>query len=170
MYGIRPGLVGLTAAAVTGTLVWVAAQLDPTATGGYWSIVGIVGGAGLALALVALYVRADGRRLPRLRLGALLTGVLPALVAAGWIIVAAQPHGNWFRSHVLGWSSDAGIRGVVDDLGPYAFVLAVGVGLLVGLSFDRSMPLATDTAGTDTNTSERADTVEPLPVDRARVA
>lgn len=167
--GVRRGLVCSTAAAAGGALLWLAADRDPSATGGYWSMIGILAGAGLALALILLYVRADDRRLPRLRVGALLTGVLPGLAAAGWVIVAAQPHRNWFRSHVLSWSGDAGIREVVGDLRPYAIVLAAGLGLLVGLAFDRSMPLTIDIAET-TDASKQVRTQEPLPVERPSFA
>lgn len=174
MYGIRRGFVGLVAAAVAGALVWVASQLNPLTTGGYWSTVGILSGAGLTFGLLMLYGRVADRRLPRLLPGVLVIGVLPALVAAGWVVLAAQPHGNWFRDHVLRWSSDVDIGDLVGDLKPLVFVLALGLGLLVGLCIDRSAPLGSDVATTELKSeqqdSESAETLESLPVDPARVS
>jgi hypothetical protein len=62
------------------------------------------------------------------------------LIAAGWVIVAHQPHPNWFRNHVLSWSSDISILGLVRDLAEYVSVLAFGVGLVFGYSFDTTGP------------------------------
>lgn len=62
------------------------------------------------------------------------------LIAAGWIIVAHQPHGNWARHHALSWSSGIHIRGLVDDLTSYVSVLAFGIGLVFGYSFDTTGP------------------------------
>src|SRR5581483_4686741 len=96
---------------------------------------GILAGAGLALALA---------RLPDVGVPTLAPApappapaLLPALVAGGWVIVATQPHGNWARRHVLDWSGDVAIGGIVRDLGPYAGVLAFGLGVLLGLAFER---------------------------------
>jgi hypothetical protein len=64
------------------------------------------------------------------------------LVAAGWIVIAHQPDSNWFRGHVLSWSDDIGILGLVRDLTEYVAVLAFGVGLVFGFTFDTSGPAA----------------------------
>ena len=67
---------------------------------------------------------------------------LPVLVVAGWVVIAHQPDPNWFRAHVLNWSDDIGILGLVRDLTEYVAVLAFGVGLVFGFTFDTSGPAA----------------------------
>ena len=125
----------LIGAALAGGLIWVAAQVDRTTTGGYWAEIGILAGAGLAIALARLPdvgVRTLVPSLPTFGLA-----FLPALVAAGWLVVSSQPHGNTVRGHVLSWSSDIGVMRVVRDVAPYAIVLAFGLGVLLGLVFER---------------------------------
>jgi hypothetical protein len=56
------------------------------------------------------------------------------------VIVGTQPDANWFRDHVLSWSSDIGIQGLVTDLAEYDAVLAFGIGLVFGFTFDTSGP------------------------------
>jgi hypothetical protein len=121
--------------AAAGGLIWVAAQMDSDRTGGYWAQLGIFVGAGLALALARLPdigVRTLIPSLPTFTLA-----FLPSLIAAGWIVAAAQPHGNTWRRHVLSWSDDIGVTRLVRDLGPFAVVLAFGLGALLGLVFER---------------------------------
>jgi hypothetical protein len=79
---------------------------------------------------------------PRLSLNVFLLAFVPVLIAAGWVLVGAQPHGNWFRDHVRSWSDDLSIGGVVRDLTQYAAVLGFGVGLVFGFTFDTSGPSA----------------------------
>ena len=55
-------------------------------------------------------------------------------------MVGHQPNPNWFRNHVLNWSDDIGILGLVRDLAEYAAVLSFGIGLVFGFSFDTSGP------------------------------
>jgi hypothetical protein len=78
--------------------------------------------------------------LPRLSINVFLIAFIPTLIAAGWVVVAHQPHPNWFRNHVLNWSSDIGILGLVRDLTEYVSVLAFGIGLVFGYSFDTAGP------------------------------
>jgi len=78
--------------------------------------------------------------LPRLSLNVFLIAFLPVLVAAGWVVIAHQPDANWFRSHVLSWSDDIGILGLVRDLTEYVAVLAFGVGLVFGFTFEHVRP------------------------------
>jgi uncharacterized membrane protein len=79
---------------------------------------------------------------PRLSVNVFLLAFVPVLVAAGWVIIAKQPHANWFRGHVDSWSGDIGIRGLVNDLGEYVSVLAFGIGLVFGFTFDTAVPAA----------------------------
>jgi hypothetical protein len=41
---------------------------------------------------------------------------------------------------VLAWSGDIHVRGLVNDLSEYASVIAFGLGLLFGITFDTSGP------------------------------
>jgi len=91
---------------------------------------------------------------------------LPVLIAAGWVLIAMQPHGNWFRQHVLAWSGDIGIRDVVRDVGTWLGVLAFGIGYTLGLVLEpmpRPVPereLMYDRMGAD----------EPMTAERREVA
>jgi hypothetical protein len=58
------------------------------------------------------------------------------LIAAGWVLVSAQPHGNWFRGHALAWSGDLGLRHVVEQVGTWLGVLAFGIGYALGLTLE----------------------------------
>jgi hypothetical protein len=77
---------------------------------------------------------------PRLSGNVFLLAFIPVLVAAGWVLLATQPDANWFRDHVRGWSNDISIQGLVSDLGDYISVLAFGIGLVFGFTFDTSGP------------------------------
>src|SRR5205823_3678698 len=68
-----------------------------------------------------------------------LLGFLPVLICAGWIIVAAEPHGNWFRNHVTAWSSDIGVFHVVRDIATFNGVLAFGIGLVFAYTLEPAM-------------------------------
>jgi len=125
----------LAGVAAAGGLVWVAAQLHRGETGGYWALMGVLAASGLALALARLPDTGVRTLVPSLY--TFVFGFIPALIAAGWVIVATQPHGNWFRRHVLSWTGDIGITRVVRDLEPFAIVLAFGVGVVLGLVFQR---------------------------------
>ena len=56
--------------------------------------------------------------LPRLSAGVFLVGFVPVLVCAGWVLLAGQPDANWFQRHIVNWTGDIGITGLVDDLAP----------------------------------------------------
>jgi hypothetical protein len=150
----------LVGAAIAGGLVWVAAQIERDTTGGYWAVMGILAGAGLALALARLPDTGMRTLVPSLPTFGL--AFLPALVAAGWVVVALEPHGNWFRSHVLSWSGNIGVTGVVRDLGPYVTVLAFGLGVVFGLVFERRVALAVEEPAAETPADVAA---APAPAD-----
>jgi hypothetical protein len=140
MYALTRGTVTLVAVGVAGLLIWVAAQIDAGTTGGYWAAYAIIAGAGLTMALSQLLGGWTKWGWPQLSVNVLLIAFIPTLIAAGWVVVAHQPDGNWFRHHALSWSSDIGVLGVVRDLGEYVAVLAFGIGLVFGFSFDTSGP------------------------------
>ncbi|HEX5449885.1 MAG TPA: hypothetical protein VFW85_07495 [Gaiellaceae bacterium] len=133
MTGWNRAVATLVGAGVAGFLLWLAAQIGRGSTGGYWAAYGIVAGAGLVLALTQL--RGRGGHPP----GTFLLAFLPVLICAGWVLLAMQPHGDWFRNHVLSWSGDIGIRGVVTDIGTWVGVLAFGIGYVFGTVLEPSM-------------------------------
>ena len=142
MYGLTRGAVTLIGVAVAGLLIWLATQINDHSTGGYWAVYGLIAAAGLTMALSQLLGGWTKWGWPRLSVNVLLLAFIPTLIAAGWVVVAHQPHPNWFRNHVLNWSDDIGILGLVRDLVEYVSVLAFGIGLVFGFSFDTSGPAA----------------------------
>jgi hypothetical protein len=147
MYGLTRGTVTLLGAAVAGLLVWLATQVDDKTTGGYWAVYGLIAAAGLVMALSQLLGGWTKWGLPRLSINVFLIAFIPTLIAAGWVVVAHQPHPNWFRNHVLSWSSDISILSLVRDLVEYVSVLAFGIGLVFGFSFDTAGPTDRGAAG-----------------------
>ena len=126
----------LVGVAVAGLLIWAAAQVDADNRGGYWATIGILAAAGLVLSLARLArVRSDAPVLPSIP--GFVLGFVPALIAAGWVIVARQPGNSWLESHVRNWSGDLSLGSVVADLGAYFPVLAFGLGTLLGFVFTR---------------------------------
>jgi hypothetical protein len=142
MYGLTRGTITLLGAGVAGLLIWLAAQVNEGTNGGYWSVYGLLAAAGLTMAFSQILGGWTKWGWPRLSLNVFLLAFIPVLIAAGWVIVGAQPHGNWFRDHVLSWSDDLSIGGVVRDLTEFASVLGFGVGLVFGFTFDTSGPSA----------------------------
>jgi hypothetical protein len=142
MYGLTRGTITLLGAAVAGLLIWLATQVDQGTTGGYWSVYGLLAAAGLTMAFSQILGGWTKWGWPRLSLNVFLLAFVPVLIAAGWVIVGAQPHGNWFRDHVRSWSDDISIGGLVRDLTQYASVLGFGIGLVFGFTFDTTGPSA----------------------------
>ena len=123
----RP-LATLAAAAVGGAGLWLAGHWDTTGNGGYWAMLGVVALVGLLLGVSQLRAP-DGNAL-----GMLLVAWLPITIVAGWVLVIAQPDPNPFRDHVLAWNGDLGLADVAHYLSPFAAVLALGIGLVTGLT------------------------------------
>jgi hypothetical protein len=94
---------------------------------------------------------------PRLSVNVFLIAFLPVLVAAGWVLLATQPDPNWFRDHIRSWTGDIGLTGLVVDLEEYVSVLAFGLGLVFGFTFDTTGPAAFGPFG-------RQRRAEPVPV------
>jgi hypothetical protein len=160
MNGVNRAVMTLAGAAIAGVLLWAAAHIGRHGTGGYWAAYAVVAGAGLVIALAQLRSR---RGNPRVML---TLAFLPVLITAGWVLIAMQPHDDWLRAHVLGWSGDLGIRGVVEHVGIGVGVLAFGIGYTLGLSLEPApraavvVPPAHDRAAAD----------EPLTAERHEVA
>ncbi len=130
MNGLSRAASTLFGAGIAGLLLWVAAQIGRNSNGGYWAAYGVVAGAGLVLA--ASQLRGRGGNPPAM----LGLAFLPVLIAAGWVLLGLQPHGNWFRNHVLAWSGDIGIGNVVTDVGTWIGVLAFGIGYTLGTTLE----------------------------------
>jgi hypothetical protein len=142
MYGLTRGTITLLGAGVAGLLIWLATQVDEGTNGGYWAVYGLLAAAGLTMAFSQILGGWTKWGWPRLSLNVFLLAFVPVLIAAGWVLVGAQPHGNWFRDHVRSWSDDLSIGGLVRDLTEYASVLGFGIGLVFGFTFDTSGPSA----------------------------
>lgn len=140
MYGTVRGVATLVGAGIAGGLVWLSTQIGQGSTGGYWAAVGILAGAGLTMAVSQLAGGWTKWGVPRISAGVFLIGFLPVLVVAGWVLLAGQPDANWFQRHVDSWSGSIAIDGPVHDLRAVLAVLAFGLGLVFGLTFDTSGP------------------------------
>ncbi len=172
MNGLTRAGATLVGAAAAGVLLWVAAQIGRDTTGGYWAAYGIIAGAGLVFALTQL--RGRNGHPP----GMFLFGFLPVLIVAGWVLLGLQPHGNWFRRHVLSWSGDLGIRDVVFGVGTWIGVLAFGIGYTLGTTLEPmrrprteivSAPAAAGPVAAEPVAVERASTDEPVTAERHEV-
>ena len=140
MYHTTRASMTLLSAGVAGLLIWIATRLDDQTTGGYWAVYGLIAAAGLTMALAQLFGGWTKWGWPTVSAAVLLFAFVPVLIAGGWIVVAHQPHPNWFRNHVLAWSGDIHIRNFVGDLSGYASVIAFAIGLTFGFTFDTTGP------------------------------
>jgi hypothetical protein len=140
MYGMTRATTTLLAAAVAGLLIWFGTQIDDKTMGGFWAVYGLIAAAGLVMALSQLLGGWTKWGMPRLSVPFLLLAFVPIAVASLWVIVAAEPGNAWVHRHVLNWSGDIHIRGLVDDLKEYVPAFAIGVGLVFGYSFDTTGP------------------------------
>jgi len=112
----------------------------------------------------------SGLRL-RISPGALLLGVLPALVATGWILLATQPGNGWHEGRFVSWSHDLGLMGIVHAIGLWHGALAFGFGVVVGMSLDALPVVEPVVAPADTIVEERRPLAadEPLTQERETV-
>jgi uncharacterized membrane protein YhaH (DUF805 family) len=141
MYGMTRGPVTLIAAALAGLLVWIATQVGDSSNGEYWGTYGLIAGAGLIMALSQLIGGWTKWGVPRISIGVFLTALIPVAVVVLWIVIFHQPHHGLGRQHIRRWSNDIGIDGLVKDFKDYVGVLAFGLGLVVGFTFDTSGPV-----------------------------
>ncbi len=140
MYGLTRATTTLIAAAAAGLLIWIATQLNNAHEGGYWGIVGLIAGAGLVMALSQLLGGWTKWGWPRLSASVFLLAFVPVAVVALWVILAGEPHHGWFHNHVMAWTRDIHVSGLVTDMLQYIPVLAFGAGLVFGFSFDTTGP------------------------------
>jgi hypothetical protein len=141
MVGTVRGVFTVVGAGAAGLLIWISTQIGQGTLGGYWAVYGILAGAGLTMALSQLFGGWTKWGWPRISTGVFVIGFLPVLVATGWVLLAGQPDANWFQRHTTSWSNDIAIDGIVDDLRTYLGVLAFGLGLVFGFTFDTAGPL-----------------------------
>jgi len=123
----------LLAAGAAGFLLWFVPHFNRSTTGGYWGVIALMAVGGLLIGLSQLHAR-DGNPA-----ASFLVAFVPVLVAAGWVILAVQPQGDWVRNHVLSWSGDMGIGHAVHNLGEHVTVLAFGLGIVFGVTFEPRM-------------------------------
>jgi hypothetical protein len=142
MYGLTRATTTLLAGAVAGFLIWLATQIGNDHLGGYWAIMGLLAGAGLTMALSQLLGGWTKWGWPRLSVSVFLIAFVPIAVVCLWVILAGEPGNGWFHRHVLSWSDDIQVGGLVTDLTQYIPVLAFGTGLVFGFSFDTTGPVA----------------------------
>jgi hypothetical protein len=140
MYGLTRSTTTLIAAGVAGLLIWFATQVNGDTVGGFWAEYGLIAGAGLVMALSQLLGGWTKWGWPRLSATFFLVAFVPIAVVSLWIVLAAEPGNGWFHRHVLSWSGDIHIRGLVDDLKVYVPLFAFGIGLVFGYSFDTTGP------------------------------
>jgi hypothetical protein len=144
MQGLTRGAMTLLGVVVAGFLIWWGAsalpgQGDPT-IGEFWWAAGLIAAAGLIMALSQLLGGWTKWGWPRVSGKVFLLGFLPALIAGGWVVVAAEPGDHWLGSHIRDWSDDIGLESLVGDLVKAWPALAFGVGLAFGFTFDTTGP------------------------------
>jgi hypothetical protein len=164
MYGVTRATTTLVAAAAAGLLIWIATQLNNGHEGGYWGIIGLMAGAGLIMALSQLLGGWTKWGWPRLSVPVLLLAFVPVAIVSLWVIFAAEPHHGWFHNHVMAWTRDIQVSGLVTDMLKYIPVLAFGSGLVFGFSFDTTGPRREVVAGGRRRVPGRRPA--PTPVDR----
>lgn len=144
MYGLTRATTTLVFAAAAGLLIWFATQISNDHVGGYWARVGLVAGAGFLMALSQLLGGWTKWGWPRLSLAVFLTAFVPVAVVSLWIVLAGEPGGGWFHNHVMSWTRDIHVSGLVTDFLYYIPVFAFGSGLVFGFSFDTTGPVVRD--------------------------
>jgi hypothetical protein len=154
MYGLTRATTTLIAAGVAGLLIWFATQVNGDTVGGFWGKYGLIAGAGLVMALSQLLGGWTKWGWPRLSATFLLGAFVPIALVSMWIVLAAEPGNGWFHRHVLSWSGDIHISGLVNDLKEFVPVFAFGIGLVFGYSFDTTGPLR-DVIAPETTTRRR---------------
>ena len=141
MYGLTRGTITLVAAGAAGLLIWLAARINDHTTGGYWADYGLLAAAGLVMALSQLLGGWTKWGWPRMSAGVFLWAFVPVAIVVLWILVFHQPHPNWLRNHIRNWSGDIHVRHLINDFKQYRGVLAFGLGLVFGYTFDTTGPV-----------------------------
>ena len=138
MYGLTRGTMTLIGVGGAGALLWLASQFNGEANGDYWTQMAFVVGAGLVMALSQLLGGWTKWGWPRLSATVFLLGFLPALVAGGIVLLAAQPDSSAFGA---GFASDLGLDGLAEDFTNVLPAVAFLIGLTFGFAFDTTGPV-----------------------------
>jgi len=136
LYDTTRGLTTVAAVGGAGVLLWVATLVGQQTDGRFWAEMGIVAGAGLALALSQLIGGWTKGLHMRVSPSTFAIAFLPTLIVVAWVLLATQPADGWYQGTFARWTSDIGMSGLVHDLALWHGVLAFGFGLVLGLSFD----------------------------------
>jgi len=134
------GLFTLLGVLGAGVLIWLAHYPNVSHTSGFWVAMGLLAGAGLVLGLSQLFGGWTKWGVPKISLGVLLLGWLPAAVATGWILLTVQPTGGWQHDRLTSWSDNLGILGFVRDIGLFPAAVALGFGAVTAFVFDTTGP------------------------------
>jgi len=157
-YGLYDATRGLTTAAAAGgagVLLWAATLVGQQTDRRFWAAMAIVAAAGLVIALSQVIDGwTKGLRL-RLSPSTFVLGFIPVLIVVGWILMASQPGNGWHEGTIASWSRDAGLVGLIHDLALWHGVLAFGLGLVLGLSFDTIPAMAPAIAPAAERTAQR---------------
>lgn len=161
------GVLTFLSVAGAGFLIWLSTQFGQS-VGDYWAKIGLLAAAGLALPLAQLFGGWTKWGWPRFSLHVLLLGFVPAFLIALWVILTGQPDDNWFQRQVTSWSGHLHVARLVRHLREtYLDVLAFGLGVVFGFSFDTTGPRprrVADTREVPPDSVDAADTVvEPSP-------
>jgi hypothetical protein len=144
MQGLTRGAMTLFGVVVAGFLIWWGASALPSegdaSLGEFWWAAALIAAAGLIMALSQLLGGWTKWGWPRISGNVFLLGFLPALIAGGWVVAAAEPGDHWLGSHVRDWSDDIGLESLVGDLTKAWPAVAFGVGLAFGLMLDTTGP------------------------------
>jgi hypothetical protein len=152
MYGTTRATTTLIAAGGAGLLIWLATQINDTSRGGFWAVYGLIAGAGLVMALSQLLGGWTKWGWPRLSATFFLLAFVPIAIVSLWIVLAAEPGSAWLHRHIVSWSSNIHIDGLVNDLKEYVAVFAFGIGLVFGYCFDTTGPRTRDVEAPPTTT------------------
>jgi hypothetical protein len=161
MYGLTRGTMTLIGAAGAGVLLWLASQTDADSLGGYWSQLGLIAAAGLALAASQILGGWTKWGWPRISGSVFAIGFLPALIVGGLVLLHAQPD----TATGSGWAGDLGAAGLAEDLTSVLPAIALCLGLLFGFTFDTTGPRIRDDAIEEHEDVRRPGYVGPVPVD-----
>ena len=168
LYDTTRGLTTVAAVGGAGVLLWVATLVGQQTDARFWAEMGIVAGAGLALAVSQLIGGwTKGLRM-RVSPGTFAIAFLPTLIVVGWILMATQPTRGWYQGTFARWTSDIGMTGLVHDLALSHGVLAFGFGLVLGLSFDTVPGTVPDVVAARAPVA-RAATNEPVSAEKREV-
>ena len=135
MYGLTRATTTVFAAATAGFLLWIGTRFSNDQIGGYWARLGLLAVAGLVMALPRLVCGRGKLESSGAVIAVLLFAFVPVAAVSLWVIVAGEPRAGSFHNHVLLWTRDIHVSGLVTDLLSYAPVLAFATGLVFGCSF-----------------------------------